>query len=186
MIKPTLVYVRAMHIHTPPYIYNLLFTLLGSPVKSENLPSKRKLPMSDPRPVEFRDQPGFEDRARSFIINYCSNTNQDLTMKYLYEKADILTAANDHHYLALPLTEYWVDKSLHVTEEFARILEINTRGRHSVDFGTVKENGESLHLDLVKSAMLQRGGIDKNFVNPLFYLLPCRHHQLYMTNNMNL
>ncbi|XP_041354664.1 uncharacterized protein LOC121372425 isoform X2 [Gigantopelta aegis] len=85
--------------------------------------------MSDPRPVEFRDQPGFEDRARNCIINYCSNTNQDLTMKYLYEKADIQTAANDHHYLALPLTEYWVDKSLHVTEVSARILEINTRGQ---------------------------------------------------------
>ena len=62
----------------------------GSPVKVENLKTKRKPEsMEDPRPLKYRNMPGFKDHARNTIINYLSNTTEDLAIRYLIPKANI-------------------------------------------------------------------------------------------------
>ena len=71
--------------------------------------------LDDPRPAEFR-QPGYTDHVRSTIINYCSNTS-NITMRYLWDKADMQSASKDHDYLKLPANESTVDRALAVTED---------------------------------------------------------------------
>ena len=60
-----------MHVYILVYkIYVFAYLLIfGSPVKAENIPSKRRPQSDDPRTVEFRNQPDFEDCVRSSVIN---------------------------------------------------------------------------------------------------------------------
>ena len=87
----------------------------GSPVKAEDTPGAVRLNMADPRPAHLRNVPGYNDFVRNMVINYCSDTSHDLSMKYLYPKANLQAAAWDHAYVERPMTEYWVDKALQVT-----------------------------------------------------------------------
>ena len=67
--------------------------------------------LADPRPAHLRNMPGYNDYVRSLVLNYCAAYQEDLTMRYLYPGADIQTAVEDHAYLVLPFTEYWVDRA---------------------------------------------------------------------------
>ncbi|XP_048772140.2 uncharacterized protein LOC125678072 [Ostrea edulis] len=104
----------------------------GSPVKVEKITiGKRKsaVHLDDPRPEKFRNVEGMQDRVRNLLINYTSNTSEDIAFRYLYERADLKSAIHDHHYLSLPFTEYWVDKALQVTESEVSSIEKETRGQ---------------------------------------------------------
>ncbi|XP_050388704.1 uncharacterized protein LOC126807882 [Patella vulgata] len=99
----------------------------GSPVKSENFPASKQPCLDDPRPSAHRNKPGFEADVRNRVYNYCSTEQTDLTVKFLYPKADILTAVKDHDYLMLPFTQYWVDSYFQIKEAEAIKLEAATR-----------------------------------------------------------
>ena len=52
-----------------------IFPALGSPVKAEQLSSKRRVAedfLDDPRPLKYRNDKGFNDRVRNIVFNYCS------------------------------------------------------------------------------------------------------------------
>ncbi|XP_014678633.1 PREDICTED: uncharacterized protein LOC106818437 [Priapulus caudatus] len=109
--------------HRPKSVYSV------SPVKAVDLPvqKKRKIDMEDPIPAKYRKCSGYEDRVRSVVLNYCSMSSQDLVIKYKYEKADIYTAAKDHHYMKKPLLECWVENASKLDDSQAKMLEKNTR-----------------------------------------------------------
>nr|XP_022307572.1 uncharacterized protein LOC111113571 [Crassostrea virginica] len=114
--------------HKPKHSYS------GSPVKAENLSRKRKLNddfFDDPRPMHLRNLASYPDRVRNMVINYCSGTSENLTYRYLIERADIQTAVNDHDYLERPFTEYWVQQAVEVTTEKVIAIEEKTRGQAS-------------------------------------------------------
>ena len=48
------------------------------------------------------------------LVSHCCSTSDNLAMKYLFPKANISAAVNDHDYLEKPYTEYWIDDSLEV------------------------------------------------------------------------
>lgn len=72
------------------FISNLFVS--GSPVKAEKLPAKRKLGpeyLADPRPLKYRNCQGYNDHVRNSVINFCSATSMDISLRYVYGKADI-------------------------------------------------------------------------------------------------
>lgn len=107
--------------HVPKQVYE------GSPIKAADLPSKRKCTMDDPRPEKYRNAAGYEDHVRNVVINYCSEKSKDLTIRYLWPKADIKAAIKDHSYLERSFTEYWVEDAVKVTEAQAVEIEASTR-----------------------------------------------------------
>jgi hypothetical protein len=57
----------------------MIFT--GSPIKAQNLPSKRKhidTILDDPRPAKYRNMKGYNDHVRNTMVNYCSSTSMDI------------------------------------------------------------------------------------------------------------
>ncbi|XP_062603717.1 uncharacterized protein LOC134265512 [Saccostrea cucullata] len=99
-------------------------------VKAENLPTKRKLAadfLSDPRPEKRRNCPGYNDYVQSIVTNYCSQSSNDISFRYMYGKANIQAAVKDHDYCQLPFTEHWVDDSIKVTESDVVRIEESTR-----------------------------------------------------------
>ena len=100
----------------------------GSPIKADNMKTvTRDSKLDDPRPEAYRNCPGYEDHVRNTMINYCSNTSKNITMRYLWGKADVQSASLDHDYLKLSVSEQIVDSALAVTEEQARQIEERTR-----------------------------------------------------------
>ena len=84
----------------------------GSPVKAENIPSKRKhleSILEDPIPAKYRNMGGYTDKVRKSVINFCAHTSMDMALRYIYPKANIQQASIDHNYLRKPFTEYWID-----------------------------------------------------------------------------
>lgn len=55
---------------------------VGSLAKAETMPAK-KICLDDPRPDKLRNWQGYEDHVRNSVVNYCSKTSKDLTMRYL-------------------------------------------------------------------------------------------------------
>ncbi|XP_046354064.2 uncharacterized protein LOC124133648 [Haliotis rufescens] len=98
----------------------------GSPVTAAELSSKGKWSqhmLEDPRPHKYRKMSGYNDRVCNMMTNYCSKSSHNIALRYLHPKADVHTAAEDHHYLKQPFTEYMVDTALKVTEESAKDIE---------------------------------------------------------------
>ena len=87
-------------------------------MKAEDIPRKGRTDpnLSDPRPEEFRNNEGYNDLVRNHIINYCacSETSNDIALRYAYPKADLQTAATDHLYETRPVTHFMVDRALQV------------------------------------------------------------------------
>lgn len=85
-------------------------------MKVENLPRKRSLDHSldDPRPMKYRNSPGYNDYVRNVTINYVAATGHDLTIRYIFPVANLRAAVLDHDYCQLPITEYWVQESTKV------------------------------------------------------------------------
>lgn len=110
--------------HKPAKLY------CGSPVKVEQIPSNRSFQrnLKDPRPEEYRNWDGYNDYVRNLVINYsASKRNADLSIRYLFGKADIQAAQHDHDYLAAPFTSYWIDRAVTVTQRQAQAIEKETR-----------------------------------------------------------
>ncbi len=59
----------------------------------------------DPRPVEGRNQPGYQDQVNMLTINYCCATGRDSSWRFKIPKADVQAAAKDHFYDTVPMTE---------------------------------------------------------------------------------
>ena len=77
----------------------------AAPVEAEKL--GRGAPVRDPRPPEFRNMPGYNDLVRNEIINFCANSNLDLSMRYVYdERADLACLVQQHDYLKEPISHY--------------------------------------------------------------------------------
>ena len=57
-------------------------------------------PDYDPRPKRFRNMANYSDLVRNETINFCAQSNKDITMRYAIgarsSKADIV---HDHHYV---------------------------------------------------------------------------------------
>lgn len=67
-------------------------------INAEDLPMKRGLTddyLTDPRPVKYRKNAGFPERAVNMVLNYYAMTSDNLTFRYLHSKADIKYL---HHY----------------------------------------------------------------------------------------
>ncbi|XP_061174665.1 uncharacterized protein LOC133183774 [Saccostrea echinata] len=61
------------------------------------------------------------------MVNYCSASSMDITMRYSTPSTSLLVASRDHDYLQLPFTEYIVDRALCVTPEKAETIEKTTK-----------------------------------------------------------
>ncbi|VDI43683.1 Hypothetical predicted protein, partial [Mytilus galloprovincialis] len=83
--------------------------------------------LADPRPLKYRNCPGYNDHIKNTVTNYCSVSSMDLSIRYLYEKADIQAAAKDHDYCTMPLTEHWIDRANKVTQSDVDLIERSTR-----------------------------------------------------------
>ena len=70
---------------------------VGPPVKVQNLGKGAK--DYDPRPERFRNMPNYPDLVRNETINYCANSNKDITMKYAYSGSSKKDIVHDHHYV---------------------------------------------------------------------------------------
>ncbi|XP_056019205.1 uncharacterized protein LOC125669865 [Ostrea edulis] len=104
----------------------------GSPVKGEDLPRKRNLTddfLNDPRPEHLKGVAGYSDRVRNMVLNHCAETSDNLTYRYLIEKANIQAAVLNHDYLERPFTEYWVQRAVEVTADKVVPIEEQTRGQ---------------------------------------------------------
>lgn len=97
----------------------------GSPLKAEQM-GKRRNDFDDPRPLKFRNRPGYNDRVQNLITNFAFQSEIDICARYAYKKADLQTASNDHDYCKLPFLEYWVDRGNFVTESEAENLQKET------------------------------------------------------------
>ncbi len=85
----------------------------GSPVKSQDLavPSSEHTQLTDPRLGQFRNMPGYQDRVRNMVTNFCWSSGLDVALRYTWDRADLSAAVEDHDYLDRPFTEYWVDQA---------------------------------------------------------------------------
>lgn len=104
-----------------------------SPVKIETFKKPRNSTSSilcDIRPSQFRKRPGYRDFVRNSVINYVSATHDDVTIRYLYSKADLQAASHDHDYLEVPYLEYAIDRTNEISTAEAARLEIATRSQH--------------------------------------------------------
>jgi hypothetical protein len=88
----------------------MIFT--WSPIKAKNLPSKRKhidTILDDPRLAKYRNMKGYNDHVRNTMVNYCSSTSMDISLRYIYPKV------LDHNYLEKSFAENWIDNALTVS-----------------------------------------------------------------------
>lgn len=103
----------------------------GPPPKIEDLKPELKHKLQDPRtgPGACKDCPAYNDMVRNLVINYKANTgkNTSYLAVAMPGKADIQAAAEDHCYLAHPITHYMVERMTKVTDDEAKTLEENTR-----------------------------------------------------------
>ena len=60
----------------------------------------------DPRPEKFRNDPTFMDRVRNATVNFCAESNLDITLRYAFPRASLKGPALDHHYEKEPMTHY--------------------------------------------------------------------------------
>ncbi|CAM1154303.1 Uncharacterised protein r2_g4267 [Pycnogonum litorale] len=95
----------------------------SSPMKATDMLLAK---IEDPRAKEDRNKAGYNDYVRSVTINYCSYSNKDIVLRYLYPEADLQTAAADHDYFNKPWTEYIIDKANKVTQKQASDIQKNT------------------------------------------------------------
>ncbi|XP_069105157.1 uncharacterized protein [Argopecten irradians] len=83
--------------------------------------------LDDPRPLKYRNNPGYTSYVHNAAINYCSQSSMDMAMRYLIPVADLQTAAKDHDYLELPFTQHMVDRAQKVTERQAQDIQNDTK-----------------------------------------------------------
>ena len=76
----------------------------GSPVRAEKI--GKGADDDDPRPLQYRNMPGYADFVRNSVTNFCYHSGLDITMRYAYPKADVRAAQHDHDYLKDPLLQY--------------------------------------------------------------------------------
>ena len=107
---------------------SLFVLIVDTPIKVESFVTKKqkKSPLlDDPRPPEFRNLPGYSDSVRSCVVNYVSATQDDVAIRYWYQRADLQAAAHDHDYCEISFLEHHVDKANQLTSQEAADLEKN-------------------------------------------------------------
>lgn len=106
--------------------------IVDTPIKVESFVTKKqkKSPLlDDPRPPEFRNLPGYSDSVRSSVVNYVAATQDDVAIRYLYQRADLQAAGHDHDYCKISFLEYHVDRANQLTSQEATDLEKKTRAQ---------------------------------------------------------
>lgn len=87
-------------------------------MKAEQLKlKKRSLECSiddDPRPLKYRALPGYNDHVRNLVINFSCHSNENIAMRFNFQRANLKEATLDHQYTEKMFTEYWIDSSLKV------------------------------------------------------------------------
>lgn len=68
----------------------------------------------DPRPLKYRKIDGKKERIYSLMVNYAHSCNHDINLRYMFPRADLQVAANDHDYLTAPFTQLWILNSIEV------------------------------------------------------------------------
>lgn len=76
----------------------------ASPVKASSL-GRGVSDQLDPRPENMRNRPGYQMEVNMRTVNYCNYTGRDSMWRFKFGKADVQTAATDHRYERLPMTE---------------------------------------------------------------------------------
>ena len=88
----------------------------GGPVAAEKLGHGVKEEDDDPRPLEFRGRPSYNDELYNGTVNYCAATGKDVSWRYWQPPvpisesysylADLREAQIDHHYFKKPFCMY--------------------------------------------------------------------------------
>jgi hypothetical protein len=109
----------------PAKVYN------DTPLKSEQLKEEHasKL-LFDPRPLEYRNMTGYSDFVRNHLINFVASSQCDISLRYLYPRANIQAAEDDHDYCRLPFLQHWIVRGNTVFAESAKEIEKNTKLQH--------------------------------------------------------
>nr|XP_018672258.1 uncharacterized protein LOC108950671 [Ciona intestinalis] len=85
----------------------------------------------DPRPEKYRNVPEtYQNHVRKEVIAYCGSTGANITLRYLFGGADLISAQKDHDYLEKPFLQYSVDRAVKVSESQAKEIEQITRLQH--------------------------------------------------------
>ena len=120
----------------------------GSPVLMSDLKLRKKdnlheLKNFDPRPVEFRNRPGYPDLFRSVWLN---SSADDLPIRQMYAPANIMAINNDHDYLQKTPEEYFLDELdvITISEQKRAQTEEATRGQSSNKVW-IREREKRLH-----------------------------------------
>ncbi len=77
---------------------------VSSPIKASAL-GRGITDEDDPRPDEYKNNPGYQDMVNMLTVNYCWSTGRDVSWRYKFGKCNIQQAAQDHDYEKLLLTE---------------------------------------------------------------------------------
>lgn len=78
----------------------------GAPMKIAELGDQSALFLHDPRPIQFRKRPAYNDEVRSNIINFCATSSANLAMLSAYSSANECAAQAEHDYSVLRSAEY--------------------------------------------------------------------------------
>lgn len=82
---------------------------LGRATKVEELFSVGKYGNSETEKAQ-----DFLYQARSKILGYCSTTNRDISLRSLFDRANMSAAVMDHDYCKKNYVEYWIDRAVQV------------------------------------------------------------------------
>jgi hypothetical protein len=81
--------------------------VLGTPQKAESLPGLHCSTIYDPHPQ--RDSRVDKNlKLQALMVNYVYETKHDVNLRYIFPKANLQVAVQDHDYLERPFTEFWV------------------------------------------------------------------------------
>ena len=110
---------------------------LGSPLKAAGLKLRKTDTIHfDPRPMQFREMPGYSNYFRSQCLNFTGAAR--LPIVHLYPPANVLAAAHDHDYAEMTWEDSFL-KAISVTEiaeSEIETLERKTRGQVQIPNGS--------------------------------------------------
>ena len=103
----------------------------GPPPKAEDFQPSFRPKLCDPRTGAGARVgcKSYNDAVRNLVINYRANTGRHLSFLDLSQhgKADLQSIADDHDYLAKPLTHYTIENLTILNEMQCQALEKSTR-----------------------------------------------------------
>ena len=83
-------------------------------MKAESLPDASSSNIFDPRPTAYQGGEDKNAKLYSLMVNYVYDSNHDINLRYMYPRANLQAAVDDHDYLDRPYTEYWIKNNVMV------------------------------------------------------------------------